>query len=120
MAMGLLEDAFGLRRDGSRRGVILKPGHQAGKSVWRETALTRVERVHVEAGHLDEEARAREGRLVLLVVTDDVADVLAEEALDALVELLWPVDVLLHHAVLAVGVRRLEAQRRDLLGLDVV
>ena len=33
------------------------------------------------------------------VVADDVADVLAQEALDALVEFLDPVDVLLHHAV---------------------
>ena len=39
--------------------------------------------------------------LVLLVVADDVADVLAEEALDALAELLAPLDVDLLHAVAA-------------------
>ena len=40
-------------------------------------------------------------RLVLLVVTDDVADVVAHEALDALAELLRALDVDLLHAVLA-------------------
>jgi hypothetical protein len=35
-----------------------------------------------------EEPRAGEGLLVLLVVADDVADVLAQEAFDALAELL--------------------------------
>src|SRR5688572_2698618 len=38
----------------------------------------RVERMHVEPGRLDEEPRAREDLLVLLVVADHVADVLAE------------------------------------------
>src|SRR5439155_1114235 len=79
-----------------------------------------VERVHVEAGQLDEEARPREILLLLLVVADDVADVLAQEALDALVELLDAIDVLLHHPIGAVGLRRLQAERRDLLGLLVV
>src|SRR5207244_6137832 len=55
-------------------------------------SIPRVERVHVEAGRLDEEARAREGGLQLLMVPDDVADVLAQEALDALVELLGAID----------------------------
>src|SRR5213594_2843073 len=79
-----------------------------------------IERVHVEAGQLDEEARPREILLLLLVVADDVADVLAQEALDALVELLDAIDVLLHHPIGAVGLRRLQAERRDLLGLLVV
>src|ERR1700730_10219304 len=83
-------------------------------------AIHGVERVHLERGGLDEEARAREGLLLLLVVADHVADVLAQEALDALVELLPALDVLLHHPVLAVRVRRLEPQRRHLLGLHVV
>ena len=48
-----------------------------------------------------------EALLLLLVVADDVADVLAQEALDALAELLDAVDVLLHHPVRAVRVRRL-------------
>src|SRR6476620_9827403 len=52
------------------------------------TVLARVERVHLELGGPDEEARPREGLLVVLVVAHDVARVLAEEALDALAELL--------------------------------
>jgi len=54
------------------------------------------------------------------VVADDVADVLAEEALDALVELLPALDVLLHHPVLAVRIRRLEPERRHCWLLVVV
>ena len=65
-----------------------------------------VERVHVQLGQPDEEPRPGEGRLVLLVVTDDVAGVLAEEALDALAELLRALDVDLLHPVVAVGVPR--------------
>src|SRR2546425_5819047 len=80
-------------------------------------AVERIERVHVQARQLDEEPRPREGALVLLVVPDDVADVLAEEALDALVELLDAIDVLLHHPVAAVRLGRLEPQRRDRPGL---
>src|SRR2546426_9168284 len=79
-----------------------------------------VERVHVEARDVDEEARHGEDPLLLLVVADDVAHVLTQEALDALVELLDAIDVLLHHPVGAVGLRRPEAQRRHLLGLLVV
>src|SRR5207248_3585465 len=62
---------------------------------------TGVERVHVELGRPDEEPRAGEGRLVVLVVADDMAHVLAEEALDALAELLRALHVHLLHAVLA-------------------
>src|SRR3990172_8868191 len=51
-------------------------------------AVVGVQRVHVQLRQPHEEARAGEGRLVLLVVADDVADVLAQEALDALAELL--------------------------------
>src|SRR2546425_11607001 len=50
-------------------------------------AVDGVERMHVQAGDLDEESRSRE-RLLQIVVADHVADVLAQEALDALVELL--------------------------------
>ena len=51
-----------------------------------------VERMHLERGHVDEEARADE-LLVLVMVAQDVADILAEEAFDALAELLHAVDV---------------------------
>ena len=71
-----------------------------------------VERVHVELGVAQEEPRAGEGRLVVLVVTDDVADVLAQEALDALAELLAALDVDLRHPALAVGVARRRRERR--------
>src|SRR5437867_7131874 len=61
-----------------------------------------VERVHLEARQADEEAGAREV-ILLVVVPEHVTDVLAEEALDALAELLHPVDVDLLHAPGAVG-----------------
>src|ERR1700683_3622935 len=59
-------------------------------------AVLRVGRVHLQSGGVDEEPRADE-LVVLPVVAQDVADVLAEEALNALPELLDPVDVLLLH-----------------------
>ena len=58
--------------------------------------------------------------LVQVMVAQDVADVLAQEALDALAEFLDAVDVLLGHAPGAVGgVRRPRLERRDAL-LDPV
>ena len=66
-------------------------------------------RSFVSSGCISSAARRTKKRgpgerwLVLVVVADDVADVLAQEALDALVEFLDAVDVLLVHAVLAVG-----------------
>ena len=59
----------------------------------RNTVLD-VERVHLERGRVDEEARPDE-LVVLGVIAQHVADVLAEEALDALPELLDAVDVTL-------------------------
>jgi len=47
-----------------------------------------VQRMHFELGDPHQEARAGECLLVLLVIADHVADVLAQEALDALAELL--------------------------------
>src|SRR3954470_4941780 len=72
----------------------------------RVLAVDDVERVHVQLGQPDQEARTGERGLVLLVVTDDVAGVLAEVALDALAELLRALDVDLLHPVVAVGVAR--------------
>src|SRR5437879_3675612 len=66
-------------------------------------AVVRVERVHLERREADEEARTREAVLVVLVIADDVTHVLAEEALDAFVELLYALDVLLIHPARAVG-----------------
>jgi hypothetical protein len=48
--------------------------------------------MHVEAGDTEEEARAVEAR-TLVVVAEHVADVLAEEALDALAVLVEALDV---------------------------
>src|SRR5438105_3996034 len=62
----------------------------------------------------------RDGLLVVLVATEDVTGVLAEEALDALAELLGPLDVDLLHAVRAVGLARHRREARDRRGLLVV
>jgi hypothetical protein len=61
-----------------------------------------VEGVHFEGRGVDEEAGADE-LIVFVVVAEDVADILAEEALDALAELLDAVHVGLVHAPGAVG-----------------
>ncbi len=82
-------------------------------------AVLGVERIHLERRSVDEEPRADEF-MVQPVVAQDVADVLAEEALDALPELLHPLGVGLRHpprAVLRVG--RTRPERLDPL-LDVV
>src|SRR5215207_7653615 len=63
--------------------------------------LSRVEWVHVELGNPHEETRTGERGLVLLVIAHDVAGVLAQEALDALAELLRALDVDLLHPVVA-------------------
>src|SRR5664279_5218176 len=48
----------------------------------------RIQWMHVQLGGPDEEARPGERSLVVLVIPRDVADVLAQETLDALAELL--------------------------------
>ena len=83
-------------------------------------AVQGVQRVHVQFGDPHQETRAGERLLVLLVVADHVADVLAQEALDALAELLGALHVDLRHPVLA-GLQILRRrERRDLAGLLVV
>ena len=78
-----------------------------------------VERVHLERRGVDEEARPDELG-VQRVIAQDVADVLAQEALDALAELLHAIDVGLRHAPRAVRrVRRPRLERLDRL-LDLV
>ena len=76
--------------------------------------------MHLEGGEPHEIARPGEASFVLLVVAHHVADVLAEEAFDALVEFLDALDVLLVHAALPVGVLRLGREVRDRLRLLVV
>src|SRR5258708_2859448 len=61
-----------------------------------------VERMHLQRRDVGEEARADE-LLLKMVLAQDVADVLAEEALDALAKLLHALDVRLVHAPGAVG-----------------
>src|SRR5262245_29227132 len=79
-----------------------------------------VERVHLECRGVDDEARADE-LIVLVVIAQDVTDVLAQIALDALAEFLDAIDVRLLHpprTVRRVGRARLE--RLDaLLHLEV-
>src|SRR5664279_2417549 len=53
----------------------------------------RIERMHVELGHPHQEAWSGEGCLVLLVISNHVAGVLAQEALNALAELLRPLHI---------------------------
>ena len=64
-------------------------------------AIQNIQGVHVQLGGAHQEPRAGEGLLVLLVVADHVADVLAQEAFDALAELLGALHILLGHPVLA-------------------
>jgi len=65
-------------------------------------AILDVERMHLERRRVHEEARADE-LVVLVVVAQHVADVLAQEALDALAELLHAIRCPLLHAPGAVG-----------------
>ena len=75
--------------------------------------------MHLEAGESHHEAGSSEV-LLGLAVAQDVTDILAEEALDALAELLHPIHVFLHHAVFAVGVSRARGEGADTLVLLVV
>src|SRR5438128_461987 len=55
-----------------------------------------IERMHLQPGDANEETRAAE-LLLLLVIAQHVADVLAEETFNALAKLLNPIDVALIH-----------------------
>ena len=87
----------------------------AGGFAYKLSAVFRVQGVHLKLRETHEEARAVEAVLVLGVIADDVADVLAEEALDALAKLLASLDVFLVHTVEAVGVRGAWLEGGDLL-----
>src|SRR6202046_2385195 len=91
---------------GAHLGAALGDVAHAQAAVVRQLpAVVDVERVHLELREADEEAGPRVVGLVVLVVADDVADVLAHEALNALAELLAALDVDLHHAIAALGLR---------------
>src|SRR5579864_4202262 len=79
-----------------------------------------IARMHLETRDPDHEPRPVEHAL-LVVLTQHVADVLAEEALDALAELHAPLDILLLHPPWLAGGQVLYAggERRDLL-VDLV
>src|SRR6185437_14506323 len=81
-------------------------------------AVAVIERVHLELRHVDEEAGADE-LVVHVVLAQHVTDVLAEEALDALAELLGAVHVGLGLAPSAVGLGRLGTEGGD-AGLGAV
>src|SRR5438094_564422 len=76
-----------------------------------------VERMHLQRGQPDKKTRAGKTGFVALVVANDVAHVLTQEALDALVELLHAIDVFLEHTPRTVGLARPRPERRDGLGL---
>src|SRR5918996_844481 len=76
-------------------------------------AVGPVHRMQLQAGGSDKETRAHE-RILRLVVAQHVADVLAQEALDALPELLNAVDVLLLPAPVLVRRADRRAERHDL------
>src|SRR5262249_57877956 len=73
-------------------------------------AVLGVERVHFERRRVDEMARPDES-VEQLMLAQDMADVLAEKALDALAEFLHALDVHLGHAPAAV--RRVRRPRPD-------
>src|SRR5438874_7103751 len=54
-------------------------------------SVVAVQRMHFQRREANEKPRPSKALLIALVVANDVADVLAQEALDALVELLYPV-----------------------------
>src|SRR5262245_22444071 len=60
--------------------------------------------MHLQGRDMDEEARAGEG-LLLLMIAQHVADVLAEVAFDAFTELLDAIDLVLVHAPGAIRLR---------------
>src|SRR5699024_5940241 len=76
--------------------------------------------MHLQFGHAHEVTGPGEVFLVLLVVTDHVAHVVAQEALDAFAELLAALDIfLLHTEVTGCGIRG-RGERGDLACLVIV
>ena len=64
-----------------------------------------VERVHLQAGDANEEARTTKF-LFLVMITQDMANVLTEEALDTFTELLDAVNIALVHLPFNIRARR--------------
>src|SRR3990172_12375967 len=122
----LLERDDGVVRDvdmlGADLGAALRDvaETQARLDPGQLLAVMGIQRVHLQLRQPHEEARARERRLVLLVVADHVTDVLAQEALDTLAELVAALDVLLKHAPRTVGLLGPGPEGRNRLRLLVV
>ena len=74
-------------------------------------AVEGVEGVHGKGSNADEKPRA--GKFLDLLITHHMADILAEETFDALVEFLDAVDVFLHHAVSSIGLSRFWCEGAD-------
>src|SRR5262245_8036089 len=85
----------------------------------RRNAIRRVERVHLQGGQPDHEARPDEPILARLI-PQHVADVLAQEAFDALAELLHAIHILLTHAGVPIRGPGERTEGRDPLVLLVV
>lgn len=64
-----------------------------------------VERVHIQCRRVNEESGADEV-IVLVMVAQNVAHVLAKKTLDTFAKLLNPLDILLHHRPSTIGVIR--------------
>src|SRR6266702_6150205 len=107
----LRADVGAAARDVAEAGPELPPDDR--------DAISGVERVHLERGEADHEARPHE-RVLARLVPQHVADILAQVALDALAELLDPVHVLLHHAIRPIGGPWPRPERREAPVLLVV
>ena len=79
-----------------------------------DDAVFGVERVHLECGGVNEKARPDEF-IVLVMIAQHVANILAKKALDAFAEFLHAIDVLLLHPPRSV--RRIGRSRFELLDL---
>ena len=86
---------------GAALGDIAVPDAVAVTQVGQ--SILGVERVHLQRGGIDQQARADE-LIVLVMVPQHMADVLTQEAFDALAEFLRPLHVGLDHIPGAVGV----------------
>ena len=83
-------------------------------------AIVGVERVHLQSGESNEQAWTCKGRLVFIMITNHVANVLAKKTLDTLVKLLHAVDVFLKHATGAVGLFRFRFKRGHLTSFSEI
>ena len=74
-------------------------------------AVGRIERMHRQGSNTHHEARS--GEVVAPMVAQDMTDVLAQEAFNALVKFLQAIDIILLHAVRTVGLTRLGGEGLD-------